>query len=338
MKLNWLYRSKRRSGPGALVLMYHRVATVSADPWQIAVSPGHFEEQLRVLEENYHIIPVPELITRLREGTLSSGTVCLTFDDGYADNYFTALPLLEKYRCPATFFIVTGCIGRKEGFWWDTLGDLLLNAAGLPETLSIDLCGEHCSFSLDGEAGLTGKLRRKHLRWHYPAPPPGKRAAVYLEIYERLKGLSPGEQERAAQEIRRWRNNEDSIEEGQLPVDREQLLNMSRHPLADIGLHTHSHPALGFQSYEQQLYEIETCRKYLAKTTGLFLPVISYPHGHYNGDTLRLAEQQRLLAAFTTEEKVVTPDADPYRMGRFQVKDWDGRTFKKQLARWMRQG
>lgn len=201
MKFNWSYRNKRSSTPGTLVLMYHRVAAVPVDPWQIAVSPGNFEEQLRVLEENYHVIPVPELITRLREGTLSAGTVCLTFDDGYADNYFTALPLLEKYWCPATFFVVTGSVGQKEGFWWDTLGDLLLNTAELPEALSIDLRGERRSFSLNGQEKLTGRLHRKHQRWHYPASAPGRRAAAYLEIYEQLKGLSPGEQEQAVREI-----------------------------------------------------------------------------------------------------------------------------------------
>lgn len=317
------------------MLMYHRVAAVPVDPWQMAVSPEHFEEQLQVLEKNYRVITVQELISQLHEGSLSSDSVCLTFDDGYADNYFTAFPLLEKYRCPATFFMVTGYIGRKHSFWWDTLGDQLLKAAELPETLSIDLHGERCSFPLNGEGALTGDMRRKHFLWHYPAPPPGRRAAVYLDIYERMKSLSPEEQEQGVQEIRLWQGNTGPAEEERVPVNTEQLMSMSRHPLLDIGLHTHSHPALGFQSPERQYREIESCREYLAQETSRFIPVISYPHGHYNRDTFQVVKEQQLQAAFTTEEQAITAGADPYRLGRFQVGNWNEKIFKKQLSAWM---
>ncbi|QEC51209.1 peptidoglycan/xylan/chitin deacetylase (PgdA/CDA1 family) [Anseongella ginsenosidimutans] len=336
MKLGWIYKSRQPTAGRALVLMYHRVANVPVDPWQMAVRPEHFEEQLQVLGKRYSVIPVPELLRQLEEGKLLPGSVCLTFDDGYADNYLTARPLLEKYQCPATFFIVTRCIDRKHSFWWDTLGDLLLNTAELPEAVSVDLQGERCSYPLNGEVVLSGELHRKYLLWRYPAPPPGRRAAVYLDIYERVKSLPPEAQERAAREIRLWREDSSgSSEEERLPVNTEQLMSMSRHPLLDIGLHTHSHPALGCQSPERQFREIESCRKYLARATSRFIPVISYPHGHYNKDTLRTVKEQQLEAAFTTEEQAITRKSDPYRLGRFQVGDWNGETFEKQLSVWM---
>lgn len=315
--------------------MYHRIAGTGADPWQLAVSPQHFEEQLEVLANDFHVITVPALLRRLQDGQLSPGSVCLTFDDGYADNYLTACPLLEKYRCPATFFIVTGYVGQKRGFWWDSLGNLLLNTKKLPGTLAFDLPGERCSFSLDGEAVLSRELHRKHLQWHYPAPPPGLRAAIYLDVYERLKGLPPEKQEQVMQEISAWGDTGEPAEAEDLPVSREQLISMSRNPLLEIGLHTHTHPALGAQPVERQHQELESCREYLDRTTSGYLPVISYPHGHYNQDTLRIAKEQQLLAAFTTEEQAVTGGSDPYRLGRFQVGDWDGKAFKKQLSEWM---
>src|ERR1700759_3055747 len=88
-----------------IVLMYHRVDKVDTNPWSICVSPENFEKQIRFLKQNFNIITVDELVIQLRSNTINQNAVCITFDDGYADNYIHAKPVLEKYNCPATFFI-----------------------------------------------------------------------------------------------------------------------------------------------------------------------------------------------------------------------------------------
>jgi hypothetical protein len=40
--------------PKPLILMYHRIADDPIDPWALAVSPLHFEEQLDVLRRTRH--------------------------------------------------------------------------------------------------------------------------------------------------------------------------------------------------------------------------------------------------------------------------------------------
>lgn len=101
------------------ILVYHRVAVVAIDPHQLCVSPDHFENQMRYLKNNYNIIPLSTLVYNLKNKSLSKNDIAITFDDGYIDNLFNALPILEKYQIPATIFIIAGTIDSSEPFYWD---------------------------------------------------------------------------------------------------------------------------------------------------------------------------------------------------------------------------
>ncbi|MEI2824763.1 MAG: polysaccharide deacetylase family protein, partial [Chitinophagaceae bacterium] len=45
------------------------------------------------------------------------------FDDGYKDNLEMAAPILSKYKCPASFYVVTDCIDRNIPTWTYILDD-----------------------------------------------------------------------------------------------------------------------------------------------------------------------------------------------------------------------
>lgn len=115
----------------ALVLCYHRVAEPAArDPWSLRVAPRRFREQLEVLRSHAELVPLSELGRRANcRG--ARPVVALTFDDGYADNLRTALPMLEETAAPATFFIVSSAIERGTPFWWDQLAELEGDSARL---------------------------------------------------------------------------------------------------------------------------------------------------------------------------------------------------------------
>jgi peptidoglycan/xylan/chitin deacetylase (PgdA/CDA1 family) len=89
------------------ILTWHSVDG-SGSP--ISIAPDVFREQVEALAESR--IPV----VPLREIRQSWGCVSLTFDDGFANLADHALPLLEKYRFPATIFIVSGYCGTSN-FW-----------------------------------------------------------------------------------------------------------------------------------------------------------------------------------------------------------------------------
>lgn len=92
--------------------MYH---SIGVNKKFSTVSPESFEKQLRYLKKHkYRVIPLDEMIELNRSAKDLTGTVSLTFDDGYLDFYVTAFPLLKKYALPATLFVPTGLINKPD--------------------------------------------------------------------------------------------------------------------------------------------------------------------------------------------------------------------------------
>lgn len=102
--------------------MYHRVDVdhpadrVGRD---LTVSPAQFREQLAYLKAHgIQGISMAEMLERLERGQPLGHIVVLTFDDGYADQARYAVPLLRAFGDSATFYIVTGELGRPRHLTW----------------------------------------------------------------------------------------------------------------------------------------------------------------------------------------------------------------------------
>lgn len=92
--------------PGLRILMYHRVAQLGHFD-QLTVTPARFEQQMQQLTQAAEVINLSEGLNRLTARSGHQPTVAVTFDDGYLDNLQHALPILERYRVPATIFVTT---------------------------------------------------------------------------------------------------------------------------------------------------------------------------------------------------------------------------------------
>ncbi len=137
--------------PKPLILTYHRIADEPVDYFRLAVSPAHFEEQLRVLRRARHPIPLAHFVRDLVAGTLPTNAVALTLDDGYVDNLVAGKPRLTAADVPATAFLATGYIGRPEAFWWDELARLILLEPG-PQSFEVVIHGKTMQFDFGTES------------------------------------------------------------------------------------------------------------------------------------------------------------------------------------------
>lgn len=98
------------------ILMYHRVEKVSHD--RNTVLLDKFTWQMEYLQKSgYQTISVQQLVRHLTEqALLPAQAIVITFDDGYADNYQYALPVLQQYGLTASVFVVAGWVGRECGW------------------------------------------------------------------------------------------------------------------------------------------------------------------------------------------------------------------------------
>ncbi|MDD2769629.1 MAG: polysaccharide deacetylase family protein [Methylococcus sp.] len=125
---------RRINRHGITVLMYHGVMEDefgAADEDWLQVRASEFRSQMRYLREHFHVVP----LERVRE-TPSGGKprAVLTFDDGYANNFRVAYPILREFGFPATVFLVTGAVGSRQLFWFDRL-QLALKGRVVPDEL-----------------------------------------------------------------------------------------------------------------------------------------------------------------------------------------------------------
>ena len=114
---------------GVSVLMYHMIADLANN--DAVLAPDHFRAQMQFLKDNgYHPISLQQLDEYISHGTpLPEKPVCITFDDGYLDNYEIVYPLMKEFGFPWTIFVVTNDVGKSGRVTWEQLKEM--HAAGV---------------------------------------------------------------------------------------------------------------------------------------------------------------------------------------------------------------
>jgi peptidoglycan/xylan/chitin deacetylase (PgdA/CDA1 family) len=110
--------SARRYASVSTIVTFHRVNDDMPTDG-LTCSAAKFEDFCRYFSARFKVVALREQITGLSLGKDMRGTLAITFDDGYLDNFQVAAPILQRYRLPATFFITTGFVGTSIVAPWD---------------------------------------------------------------------------------------------------------------------------------------------------------------------------------------------------------------------------
>ncbi len=108
----------RNFGSVMTIVAFHRVNDKLPEDGLTCPS-AKFELFCRFFMRHFRVVSLSEQVAGARAGRSMAGSLSITFDDGYLDNYNVAAPILRRLALPATFFVTTGFIGSSIVPSWD---------------------------------------------------------------------------------------------------------------------------------------------------------------------------------------------------------------------------
>ncbi len=328
-------RVKARFGPRCVIWLYHRVADSASDPYGLCVSPEHFEEQMQVIHDIATPMRLTEVVRRLRADDLPERAVCVTFDDGYQDNLYTAKPILERLDIPATVFMTTGSVGRQREFWWDELERIFFATDSLPDRMELEVSGQFIEMDLGyGQASM--EAPRPHRTWTVMEPdPPTARHAAFQVLYPILRLQSPETQTAALDRLLEWAGLERYVRETHRALEPDEVCVLGDGRLIDIGGHTISHPDLPTVGERVRREEIRQCKNILAQWLGNSVRSFAYPYGSFSESTVAEVSQAGYDFACACMGQSVRRNSERFLLPRIDAPNESGEKFARKLEMYL---
>ena len=296
-----------------LILYYHRVHAV-ADPLRPSdVDADTFDWQMRILARYFTPLALDKAMHLLRCGELPANAVCVTFDDGYADNVEVALPILQRWDVPATFFLTTGYFG--DGCMWnDRVIELLRKVDTQKLMLSRLGLGEYDLSSMEARLHSVNSVLRK-LKY---LPFPERKMQI-----ERLQSLL-------------------DLDVSYSPMMRADQVTELIQAGMGVGAHTINHPILSKIPFEEAKQEIEVGKQQLEELASQEVTLFAYPNGvpgeDYSAEHVRLVKEAGFDAAFSTAWAAAQHTNDFMQVPRIAPWDNTALRFYLRLLRSYRDG
>jgi len=330
----------RHAGGTAIVLVYHRVASLERDPQLLAVTPEHFDAHMRILADGYQVIALADLVAASKEHRLPRRSVCVTFDDGYADNLLEAALLLAKHAVPATVFVSSGYVQSGREFWWDEVERIVLGPGTLPETMVLETPEAKFSYRRETQHERTAKDEALDRSWNLLLPDAERRHTLYRRLCDFYRTLEPADRLSALAQLREATHADDEVRTTHRPLTAENVARLDSSPFVEVGAHTVNHAVLSAKNTAQQRAEIGCDKEALQEICGHPIALFSYPYGSlsdYTDETVSIVRESGFSGACSNHLGVVKPWTDIYRLPRVTVRDLEASAFAELLEGWFRE-
>lgn len=125
------------------ILMLHRVVEQrnEGENRELEITPEFLKQTIDdYRQQGYRFVSIDEACEIINCGRTDHPFVCLTFDDGYQDNYDIAYPILKQEEVPFAIYVTTGFIDNRHPMWWYTNEKLGISTESLKTLDSDPLC------------------------------------------------------------------------------------------------------------------------------------------------------------------------------------------------------
>lgn len=250
------------------LLMYHGVDRINSLRHNYRhIGVKYFERHIRHIMKSYRVVSLSEYFQRHES---EDNLCCITFDDGYQNNLDYAVPILEKYDCPATIFI-TGINRSEVDYLWSDMLDLIVPE--LPDTLEF------------GGKNFT----RSATKWYQPFE-----AEDGSNLHYAVKMLSFEEKKDF---FNHYQSLVDQVKSDGVLHDYWKLLGdegikkLAKSPCVTVGSHGMFHSNLGEISLENAVTELSDSKAYLEGLIEQPVNSIAFPDGSYRMEVVEKAHE-----------------------------------------------
>lgn len=295
------------SGKRLSILIYHRVLE-SIDYMRPGIPDvASFNWQMELISRYFQPLSLSEALARLDEGDLPPRAICVTFDDGYADNLLQALPVLQRWNVPATVYVSSGFLDGGR-MWNDSVIEAFTackkNTVYLPE-LGFD---------------------------RIDISTPEKRLEACYNVIKKIKYLQPKPRLAQVDDICRALGN--TTLSDSLMLTRQQLRVLSNAHV-EIGNHTVSHPVLSAVDDDTVVKELKENTRDIQEVIHKPVRHFAYPNGIPGTDFYEhhrnIIKNLGFESAVTTEWGVSDLSTDRWALPRFTPWDQTPQRFAARL-------
>jgi peptidoglycan/xylan/chitin deacetylase (PgdA/CDA1 family) len=282
---------------GLYCLNFHRIGSgedTPFDPCVFSCSTSELDNHIGFIKQHFVVISLTELEQLIKsKSPPTKRYMCLTFDDGYVDNFTNALPVLKKHNVTASFFIATGLVGNNTVPWWDKIAYLIKRYK-------------------PSEVILSG--------WNQKIIYSGNQESYIRDILSAVKLCKYSANEQIL-EIERKLSHSTGYPDAEF-MSWEQLNTLLAEGM-EIGAHSHNHDILTKLTDDELFYELSHSKALLEQYLPCQVTAFSYPVGNkstYNQKVIDGLRNTGYQIAFNFLPGVnISPSNSPYDLHRFPI-------------------
>lgn len=268
--------------------MYHEIPEVEIIKGKYGMNGKVFETHISFLARYFKIVDYKHY--KRKRKVFDKVEVIITFDDGFKNNFDTAIPVLEKYAANAIFFISSRHIESDEILWFQYLKlfsffytdpDRYVKSLQIAEVSNFNEYRNQLTSLFDQPNSLYSSLTKF----------PGLETFLTkFQIDDWAKGMT-----------------------------KDNLRQISKRSLFTLGIHTEDHPYLTRCTKNEIFEQIQKNKIFLEELTNTTIDTIAYPIGDYNEVVIEVCKKLGINWGFAVYNNRVEKKDSKYEIPRIGI-------------------